>query len=244
MAINLRTSEQRKMYWKTFDRARWQFLRWSTARMNAALKAQIKPLLDDFDLNANLNDIISKRPVEKAFEDTYTRVGSHFARITTEGIKSRKSDHWEDAIQNWIALNGANRVVGITQTTINRVRTIMQTGIEMGLSVPDIASRLAAENPAVNLRRATVIARTEVISASNLGSLEGARSTGLPLKKQWISTSDDRTREDHVFADGQTAESIDSPFNVAGDELAFPGDPSGNPGNVINCRCTQAYISY
>ena len=30
---------------------------------------------------------------------------------------------------------------------------------------------------------------------------------------------------------------VDDPFIVGGEELMFPGDPNGSPGNVINCRC-------
>jgi hypothetical protein len=40
----------------------------------------------------------------------------------------------------------------------------------------------------------------------------------------------------HRDADGQTVP-VFMPFQVAGEPLQFPGDPSGSPENVINCRC-------
>jgi hypothetical protein len=35
---------------------------------------------------------------------------------------------------------------------------------------------------------------------------------------------------------------IDEPFIVSGEELMYPGDPSGSAGNVINCRCAIGYV--
>jgi hypothetical protein len=37
--------------------------------------------------------------------------------------------------------------------------------------------------------------------------------------------------------DGQKV-GINEMFIVGGENLEFPGDPFGSPGNVINCRCT------
>jgi len=31
---------------------------------------------------------------------------------------------------------------------------------------------------------------------------------------------------------------VDGYFTATGGRLAFPGDPEGEPGNSINCRCT------
>jgi uncharacterized protein with gpF-like domain len=39
---------------------------------------------------------------------------------------------------------------------------------------------------------------------------------------------------------------MNDPFMVPSEHgpepLAFPGDPAGSPGNIINCRCAIAYI--
>ena len=87
-----------------------------------------------------------------------------------------------------------------------------------------------------------MIARTEIISASNKGSLDGAKDTGIPLKKEWLATMDNRTRDAHLIADGQKV-LLDELFQVDGDALSYPGDftNGASAGNVINCRCTQIY---
>ena len=81
-----------------------------------------------------------------------------------------------------------------------------------------------------------MIARTETIRASNAGSTQVYKDWGVQ-KHEWLSTMDDRTRDDHAEANGLVVE-IGKPFMVGGEELEFPGDPNGSPGNVINCRCT------
>ncbi|WP_214607204.1 phage minor head protein, partial [Mycobacterium tuberculosis] len=87
-----------------------------------------------------------------------------------------------------------------------------------------------------------VIARTEIIGASNLGSRAAAKETGLQLEKEWIATPDKRTRKAHKAANGQTRD-FDEPYIVWGDRLQFPGDTSHGAKlrNVIQCRCVEGY---
>lgn len=85
--------------------------------------------------------------------------------------------------------------------------------------------------------RAERIARTEIIGTLNEAHLDTYRTSGGASGKEWLATQDDRTRDEHLAADGQQRD-IDEPFDVGGEALQFPGDPSGDPGNIINCRCT------
>lgn len=134
------------------------------------------------------------------------------------------------------------KVVGeVSTTTLNALRDLITDGITGGLSIPDIAATidtLYLEQIIPN--RSTVIARTETISSTNYGGQTAARATGLTLKKRWLATSDDRTREAHVDADGQTRD-LDEPYIVNGEPLMYPGDPAGSAANVIQCRCTETY---
>ena len=81
-------------------------------------------------------------------------------------------------------------------------------------------------------------------NSSNYALLETAKETGVVTGKEWVSGSDDRVRDgefDHLEADGQQV-LLNEPFIVSGEELMFPGDPSGSAGNVINCRCAQVFL--
>lgn len=132
-----------------------------------------------------------------------------------------------------------NRLVGIGDVLWANARQQLADGMREGESIPQLAQRVRAA-AGVSEPRATVIARTEVISTSNGASIAQARSAGVPLEKQWMATDDNRTRPTHVVADGQL-QPMGEPFIVGGALLDFPGDPAGPPGEVINCRCSIGF---
>lgn len=91
--------------------------------------------------------------------------------------------------------------------------------------------------------RARTVARTTVVGSANGAThdaYESVQETVGPLMKEWIATDDERTRETHWDADGQTV-GYDEPFVVGADLLDYPGDPAGSAEEVINCRCAVAY---
>ena len=94
----------------------------------------------------------------------------------------------------------------------------------------------------MNLRSAISAARTMVTSAENKGRQDGferAAAMGIILEREWIATSDGRTRDWHRELDGVTV-GVDEPFKNAIGKIMYPGDPSANGANVWNCRCTIA----
>lgn len=95
--------------------------------------------------------------------------------------------------------------------------------------------------------RATVIARTETLSALNGGRYDGhvwtADRLGGPFERVWVATMDTATRPTHAAAEGQRA-ALDGAFMV-GDPpspLRWPGDPLGPPEETIQCRCTTILV--
>ena len=71
-----------------------------------------------------------------------------------------------------------------------------------------------------------LIGRTEIVSASNAGSLLGAKASGVPSKKIWLATQDNRTRDLHLEVDGQVVNTLDGNFQVGGEEMKYPADSS------------------
>lgn len=62
------------------------------------------------------------------------------------------------------------------------------------------------------------------------------------MVREWIATSDERTREHHIEMDGQHRK-LDEPFvSGLGNRLMFPGDPSAPSEEVEGCRCTVAVV--
>jgi 2'-5' RNA ligase len=138
------------------------------------------------------------------------------------------------------ALAGAsNRLAGAGEELWERAREQLLQGVQLRESTEQLRRRLQG---AVGLAapRAGVIARTEVMSALNAGSLQQMLAIGLPARKTWLAADDERTRPDHNTADNQTVDLRD-PFTVGGWPLQRPHDPAGPPEQTINCRCGLAY---
>lgn len=76
------------------------------------------------------------------------------------------------------------------------------------------------------------VVRTETTSVFNEYRLLKLDS---PYKK-WVTHHDEAARETHAAADGQVVP-IGGSFRVGNDLLLYPGDHTGSPGEVINCRC-------
>jgi len=107
-----------------------------------------------------------------------------------------------------------------------------------GVSIAD--ARLTIRNILKNPAYAERIARTESHIALERGAFEAARSLGVRITKEWISREDAHVRPEHAAAHGQVRE-IEAPFDVGGEHLLYPGDPSGTAKNTVNCRCTVNY---
>ena len=109
-------------------------------------------------------------------------------------------------------------------------------GILQGESMDKIAKRLRNVQE-MNKTQAIRSARTIVTGAENKGRQDSyARATadGIILQKEWLATNDGRTRHSHATLDGAIVDQ-DKKFENG---LMYPGDPSGRPEEVYNCRCT------
>ena len=144
--------------------------------------------------------------------------------------------------QRYIAQEAFRRhITNITETTRAQIITGIARGEAEGLGVAGVGRYLRDLVPSLSTYRANLISRTETHGAANYGADGAARDTGLSLRKEWVSAADERTREDHAAADGQTVD-MESMFDVGGEGLRYPGDPSGSGGNIINCRCGVSHI--
>lgn len=251
--------QQKANIWKLTENKRLTFQTFGERVIKKALNDQFEPFFNELKNNGNINyDLIKIAPIEKAFITIYTTVGPVFASDSFQGLKSKPlglefkrrrrfvpsnvtESVWVEFMKNFALTKAAERIKGITETTRDKIRSVLDKGISEGLGIDKIAKFLKTEWIEITTWRARLIARTEIISASNAGSFIGAQSTGLNLEKEWIATRDKRTRPDHLAADGQRVK-MNEKFIVGGSELNYPGDPEGPREEVIMCRCTIGYI--
>lgn len=121
------------------------------------------------------------------------------------------------------------------------IRAELSRGISSGSTWNEMAVRIAKgmNSPfRKSYNNAIRIARTEGHRIQNQAALDGqhgAKKKGADIVKQWDSTLDGRTRDDHRLADGQIRE-LDEPFDIGGEKMQAPG-VGGSARNVCNCRC-------
>lgn len=115
----------------------------------------------------------------------------------------------------------------ITEGTRDYLRGTVREAIVEGLSNDDIASRMR-QSYGFSKARATVIARTETLMASNAGALESYKASGVVGGKRWLTAEDDKVTPD-CAANGDAG--------VIGLGAKFPSGAEAPPDHP-NCRCT------
>jgi len=224
--------------------------------MRKALKSYTAALMVEVNKATTTQEIIlasekELKPdaIRKAMLMIYGKTIPYFANQAVKQLKPKKAtpdnievDYWHAYIKSKVVPKLANRIKLMTETTEkvfkDTCRRLCADGLAEGLGVDKIARNIQSELGIAEKYRAERIARTEVVSASNEGSLAGAKSTDLDLDKEWISYIDDKTRESHIELNGATVPMKDNFSNG----LEYPGDPTGEAEEVINCRCTIGYV--
>jgi HK97 family phage portal protein len=261
-ALDLETAEQKRAYAKSVEQQRERWYSEVEDRLKSYFASEQKVIVKAVE-SAALPETASiraesalkkhsaalKEVLAQAYQDVSVDVGTQ----TLKELKAQagpgevKSD-----IDDFIAMFGTDllqylltvagqKITQINDTTLAQIQTALATGVAAGESIPKLAKRIdALYLDQIIPNRSTVIARGEVVSASNWSSQQAARRSGLTLKKVWLATEDSRTRPAHAEADGQEVD-LDEPFEVGGEKLQYPGDPSGSAENIIQCRCTQFY---
>ena len=128
----------------------------------------------------------------------------------------------------------------VTETTWKELQGTLAEGINGGESIKELSARVEGVMGERIRSSATTIARTEVVGASNGGTLLGWQQSEVVTGKRWLSALDERTRESHVAAHGQTV-GVDEDFVVGAGRGPMPGQ-MGVAGEDVNCRCTATAV--
>lgn len=143
-----------------------------------------------------------------------------------------------------------NFLVRIPDETYNLVFAEITDAVNEGASVDQVAERVDRVLSYTGSERwpgrARTIAQTETTRAYGAGTLaagmEQSRLSGRLLQKRWDTEHDTRVRNSHREVDGEVRD-LTMPFYVDRVPLMYPGDPSGPPESVINCRCDLTILN-
>lgn len=251
--------KETKQFERRFIRVRDSLERKAIRIVRAAITEQYKYVLDklsqtDFRQWPQLADSIPERPIEIALEKVYTSVAP-LATMNYQRMMNKKADDEEQLMTavfhremaNIMKTTTGKKIKTITGTSIERIRKVIVDTINLGetegYGIPEITKNIykaVGESLRGNgYARAKAIAQTEIISASNQASERAANATGYDYVKFWSTSGLPGIRISHIeaeqYSDEKDGLKPDEPFQNG---LQYPGDPSGPPEEVINCRCT------
>ena len=145
---------------------------------------------------------------------------------------------------NWLHKRSQSFAERITETTWNKLQLDLGIGIDLGEGIPALAKRVQEVMGERIRSSATVIARTEIHGTFEqngmFAMMQASEELGMRYLKEWVSAMDERVREDHQDAHGQTV-GIEDEFEVGGARGMAPGE-MGEADQDIQCRCTSKYI--
>jgi hypothetical protein len=154
----------------------------------------------------------------------------------------------------WQAMFGAEQYQGafgaywasraeVTEAQIEGLRSALSAAVGAGENLTATTARVREVFAGTEREapwRAERIARTETTAARNLGKTDAWKESGAVDKSGW-SCSFQNSRETHMQADSDYGPGNEIPlgesFQVGGSLLQYPGDPAGEPKEIINCQC-------
>lgn len=136
-----------------------------------------------------------------------------------------------------------------TKVLVDQVNKTTAKVLSDRLSAAALADRLTVDEYKEALKstfedlstyRATTIARTEMVSSLNGASREVAVRSNVAMAREWVATTDSRTRDSHAGLNGYRTITMQDLYPNG---LQYPGDPNGDPSETVNCRCVEVYVT-
>lgn len=193
---------------------------------------------------ANQNKIIMASIIG-TFSTTYYLNGFFIEQAAMIPVFSMLTKKAIDAVVNAPMGNikWNTRSKGHAVDLIKKTKEIITNGIYRGHGYNKMAKALT-ERMRISRDKAVKIIQTETgraYSEATLKNMQEAKSRGVIMKKRWLSTLDNSTRDTHRHLDGQTI-GVDDLFQSKSGRTAPAPKKFGVAEEDINCRCTMISI--
>ena len=190
-----------------------------TSFKKKSLIDEIFNLRQEIGIGVSLMMPLMKEVARRSGEDAMKLLG-------TGGFKMNPN------IESWLDLKANVFLKQINETTFTKLKSEFADSFANNEGRPELINRLKETYGNISKGRASMIARTETHGITQEATLQGYKQADMPIKI-WVAVMDDKTRDSHAEIDGEEVP-INYPFSNG---LQMPGDPSGPPEEVINCRC-------
>ncbi len=199
------------------------------------LSAQIA--LDLFNTNTEASAYINSQTPE-IYALNYNWINQQLSKdipnFVSQQITSKEADEYGDLTKQ--AVSKAKD----TKWNEGNIKKSVIVGASLLLGANAIMKRSAKLTVDKNRNSATMHKSGMGTDAENKARLDGmyrSEDMGNEMTKIWIATLDNRTRDSHAMLDGASVP-LDDVFDNG---LERPRDPSGDPAEICNCRCSLKY---
>jgi SPP1 gp7 family putative phage head morphogenesis protein len=199
--------------------------------MRKLRKADSDPADDPGISDEELFDALADTPLPDSFDKQFGAAVTQGGDLQASQMKVNWREEDPD-VQKFIRERKSNLEKVMDEATATEVKRALAQGRLESETEKELIERLEGLG-IFGKARAQRIARTESHLAVMKGAHEAMVQNGV-THRQWLASLDERTRPAHLEANGQVV-AIDEPYIVDNEELMFPGDPEGSPGNIINC---------
>lgn len=157
-------------------------------------------------------------------------------------------DLYDEDVTGFMEEHVPNFSFRVNEETARELRRTLAEGLEAGESIPDLRNRVQDVFNFGRKYRATRIARTETIRASNRAAEFAYMQSGVVEGKEWLIADDERTCPFCRYMDEATdikTQSLGANFLDKGDTLEVDGkvlkldyEDIQDPPLHVSCRCT------
>jgi len=183
--------------------------------------------------------------LRKHYQTTIYSFALNNLRNLNKKQRRKLPNRFDMRVSEFIQTQALQQAQLIGDTTQEDLRGIIDQAISKGLGISETAKAIREQGEVFARARAETIAITETHNAAMFGNFYSAKDLSdeyeIKTRKEWISTFDARTREEHAAANGQVVD-MDEAFIVGGERMMYPGDPAASAANVIRCRCVLGYV--
>jgi len=202
LPTNRWSDEQKELYWlgikaKTEAQER-PFIRLIKTLFEEQEKEVIANLKRTYTAEGALfNEAEANEEFERSFKPLIAHVYESAVEDVTEGTEPtppHKTKLLNPRALEWIATRSLTLAKLLNGTTIEQLRPVLAEGFAEGESISKITKRIEEYYTKANRIRSKMVARTEVLAASNEGNLQAYEELGVDTV-EWYTALDGRTCE-------------------------------------------------
>lgn len=144
----------------------------------------------------------------------------------------------------FLKTDGVAFIRGANETTRNKLKEELAEGLLRGESIDKLKKRVDKIFENATAHRAEMIARSEVLRATNFATEETYRQSGVVMRKEWLTALDERTCSFCEKMDGKIIDvqedffSKGDVYTVEGQKLDIDYSNVAYPPLHTGCRCT------